>query len=402
MVKVDLKAPYLVAALIFWVLFFARGVFPTGVYDLFLVAMVFLLFVFMKGEGDFRFMACLFFFMAIFYVLGFLSIIIESSPNWPVALKTLYLYFVPVLSAWGVFFMQKRMVEAWVRVLGVVLFVQCVAFVFLYLANASGFSFLDEVVYQRSGFIRLQGFMGSPNYFSISVVTTFFLYSILCYRFSVKKSFIFGFFFRLCVLASFSRAAIIAVLFYDFMSLLYRYRFSQYFKGGMVAFFVVALFFSMGGFFSDKGDKGRFEKIAGTLEYRLNDLSESGSGRFEIWSEAGVYLENSKYALLGVGPGQYFGMQDVDNQTHNSYIKLVVENGFLGFFVYFIWFFALVVVLVNRRMWVELQALLAVMLFAVGNDVFVTKGFALLVAVIVMLIAKGGGSGVGPRITEKV
>ena len=381
-----------VGAVIFWFLFFCRGVFPTGLYDLFLLSAVFLL-LFGSWSGNFlKEISVILAVLTGFLLLGFISLVMQDVPDLQVASKTMYLYIVPVVSALFLSFSSRDFVEVWVRILGRFLLFQCLMFFVVYLINASGMSFLDFVVYRRSGFLRLQGFMGSPNYFAISLFSSYLVYSLLRKKLSIESNACLEIFVRVGVFLAFSRAAIIAFVFYDVLRIAFFSQLSVIAKG-FIGFcvFVLAVFLCANFFFKDATEK-IYEKLSITVEYRVQDLVTSGSGRFDIWDEAGEYLGYAKYALIGVGPGQYFGMQGVDNQTHNSYMKLIVEHGVIGFFLYMSWLAFLMYGLITKKMRFEQAAFLSILVFSIGNDVFLTKGFSLFIAAIVFVLVNAGAA----------
>ncbi|MFT0138659.1 O-antigen ligase family protein [Alcanivoracaceae bacterium MT1] len=391
MVKAPKESLYWGFSFLFWALFFGRGVLPTGGYDAFLLISSASMFLISEKKVPFKNISIVFFAITSFLLLGFISFLIQDDPKYPEALKTMYLYMVPIVSIIFVCFSPGRLIGVWVRVLAVFLIVQSIFFCFVYLVNAAGVDFVGLSVYKRSGFQRLSGFMGSPNYFGVAFVTSYLCYSLMRNRLGMKVYVSLEILVRVCVILTFSRAAIISILFYDILRILIasKIRFSM--KRVSLSIFVAAV--AMGSLYVVFKDdyESIYEKISATVEYRVEDLGSSGSGRFDIWEEAGEHLENTKYALIGVGPGQYFGMQNVDNQTHNSYMKLIVESGVIGFLLYILWLGVVLYGVVSNNMRLELAAFLTILLFSMGNDVFLTKGFSLLAATILLFLVEREG-----------
>lgn len=91
------------------------------------------------------------------------------------------------------------------------------------------------------------------------------------------------------------------------------------------------------------------------------------SHRFENWSNAYQVI---KIDPLGIGPGHYVGRNDFaqsafDLATHNLYLKVAVENGWLGFFSFFGAIGSLLVILFVSLFRPDARLPIRMMLFAI-------------------------------------
>ncbi|WP_164966564.1 O-antigen ligase family protein [Arcobacter sp. AHV-9/2010] len=202
-------------------------------------------------------------------------------------------------------------------------------------------------IYVERAMPRLIGLNFDPNIFVFSsLILFYYLYfldnkSILVYLLLFSIS--------LLIVLTISTAGLISIAIPLF--LYYFYKFIKFFiikkykisiKSIFISIFMILFFFYIFSLISTN------EFILNILEKRINNL-DSGSGRFEIWSNALILFQ--EHPVFGIGWYNFLEYNkiyfDRGNYMHNTFLEALVELGIVGFLIYILFFVTLFIAVVK-------------------------------------------------------
>ncbi len=222
--------------------------------------------------------------------------------------------------------------------------------------------------------VRAQGFFMDPNDFSPFLILAIFLLMERAFTYHYTTFSYFAYISLsvlviITLLAAMSRAALlnfgIVMIIYFFYTILYKKRYGQVvlFLGAMIVLAALTLIVA--------GDS-----ITNYLSIRFSNtsnvtvLQQYDTDRF-FYQLQGIFLGSSH--LLGIGPGQfeyYYGYA-----THNLFVRIIAENGWLAFLLFvsvLLYFFFQLFILRKREVWnLPIYLFLSVFIGIMLNSMFI-------------------------------
>ena len=202
-------------------------------------------------------------------------------------------------------------------------------------------------IYVERAMPRLIGLVTDPN---ITVFNSLILFYYL-YFLENKSMLIYLLLFSisLLIVLTISTAGLISIAIPLF--LYYFYKFIKFFiikkykisiKSLFILIFIILFFLFIFSLISTN------EFILNILEKRINNLN-SGSGRFEIWSNAFILFQ--EHPIFGIGWYNFLEYNkiyfDRGNYMHNTFLEALVELGIVGFSIYILFFVTLFIVVLK-------------------------------------------------------
>ncbi|WP_018923069.1 O-antigen ligase family protein [Salsuginibacillus kocurii] len=154
-----------------------------------------------------------------------------------------------------------------------------------------------------------------------------------------------------------------------------------------VGFFIILLFV--------RGINDLTEYFSEQFSMRVGHAIESGgSGRLNIWSESPYYIfDNVINFLIGIGGNQFIHVSNM-NHVHNHYLKILIENGVIGFTILIFMLGILVYLTLKREALTKKPCLfiplVGFLVSSFTNDHLIVKEFFFLVALILNQECLGG------------
>ncbi|MBY5925424.1 MULTISPECIES: O-antigen ligase family protein [unclassified Halomonas] len=356
--------------LLFVVAVHLRDVLPSGVTEVLLLSALFA-FVARKVKIN-RYLVKLIFILllfAFFYVLSFFVAVRHEATT----LNTVFI----LLYGMVVFAIFFQYLESRENNTSLIIFVRVtsllsVIYVLAWGMKIIGYSHFDGLLYIRGSNVRVMGFLNNPNYYSLSMLFSFF---VSLYLFRLKQvTWICVFLISLGVIFSLSRGAILAISLFILVTFLEK-RFITNLTI-CIAIFILACFSFLlyeTGFAADVFTLlfGRFADSGGGAAARLSSLMLG-------WHS---YSSDLQHFLFGVGPGNLLSL--MENNPHNSFARILFESGVLGFLAYVTFITVLLLSAIRQTLSGSAFALgmvLSLIAFSLTNDYYLVKDFWLILA----------------------
>lgn len=183
----------------------------------------------------------------------------------------------------------------------------------------------------EKGIPRMIGLNNDPNICASAIL---FPLLFFCFDKSVFSR-TFFFFSLFCLLATLSRGGMLAGvvgLFAAFFMVNSRVKLYYLGAGTLLGFVVIGVY----SFFSDT--------LSILFEKRINGMS-SGGGRFEVWNNALTLFDSNPHLGFGIFTFRHVSElnYDIPKFAHNTYLEVLVETGWIGFLLFLIFCFLIII-----------------------------------------------------------
>lgn len=298
----------------------------------------------------------------LFFYLAF-NVVLNDTKD----IVSFFYYYILIIPFYFVFNSYDRC-KLFVITSGLMAIVVCVQLLLLYFF---GFSQFQDIVLRRSGGLRAIGYMGNPNYFGYYCFVIF----LLTQQFMFVLKNLVNIALLILVVFSISRGVLIGVCIYLILVI---------FKSVRNMFAAIICLF----FIYNYVEVLLPENFARMFVNRLSELDSdnAGSGRSIIWSQGLlVWSENWQDVLFGFGFNNFqnrLNFKGVENTVHNSYLRMLFEFGFVGFFLMMGFF---ITAFKNIKWTSYREALnygLPVVIVWLTNDFFINKETFILIAIL--------------------
>lgn len=234
----------------------------------------------------------------------------------------------------------------------------------LTLADVAGFYNFDSLFYIRDGGVRASGLMVNPNYFAYMCLIFFLIFSLI-FTTSIYRNVIL-FLLVLLIILSFSRGVTAALIVYFLF---------RVFSFKAIVYFLIFMIFS---FIVMKLGKFDLDILYSTFEYRIENLKSGDvSGRSDVWILGfQEWFNHIKDVLFGFGFNNFqsrLRYYNVENTTHNSYLRMLYEFGILGFLILMFYYISFFVKISGVKWDVKIIFLIPISLAWLSNDFFINK-----------------------------
>ncbi|WP_404466674.1 O-antigen ligase family protein [Planococcus rifietoensis] len=238
--------------------------------------------------------------------------------------------------------------------------------------------------------VRSVGFYGNPNYYSISLLLALgmlmglYSFKLLSNKFMNEINiFLISYLILMTgIFLTFSRGALVAGLVVSIIFFAYNMRILM--KKNI---YIISAIILMGAvLIIDFRSSHIFLQMYDQLLLRLeNAIYGTGAGRYTIWEEGWLLISsNWNFFIFGVG-GNQFPFYNPHN-VHNGYLRFLYEAGVIGVLFFLILLLKLFLNSFNFKTVKPLSPLfyplLAFLIMALSNDVFIIKEFWFLVSLV--------------------
>ena len=234
----------------------------------------------------------------------------------------------------------------------------------LTLAHLFGLKYFDFLFYIRDGGVRASGLMINPNYFAYMCLICFLLCNLL-FNSSLYRN-ILLILLALLIILSFSRGVSAALIVFLFTRVFNIKGFIYFIS--LFCFVVVFMKFS----------NFDLDELYSTFEYRIENLKSGDvSGRSDVWILGfQEWTKSIKDFLFGFGFNNFqskLSFYNIENTTHNSYLRMFYEFGILGFIFIMFFYVSFFVKIVRDDWYTKAIFLIPIGVAWLSNDFFINK-----------------------------
>lgn len=241
---------------------------------------------------------------------------------------------------------------------------------------------------------RIIGMTSDPNFFAL-YCTPMFFYLYLKNQKS-KKEFLLLFLTLFAIILTFSRGGIIAIFLIILIQLMLKGFSLLVNKNKLISLkkvlsYLILTIITLGIIIY----LSNVEFIVEIIEKRMR-TSNTGSGRFEIWTNGLSLFYDNCFIGIGIYNFQYYNnlIFNDGHYMHNTHLEMLVESGIIGFTLYFLFLLLLLIELVklslkNNKYIYLLFSYISILVHMIGLSAIINEIWILFLAFTSFIIQKG-------------